>query len=76
MNGWIIVGDLATKRVNGRDVIVKAGKSGDIQAAIRAWEETDRRRMLSDLGSVGRLVDKALTRMNASGPSRRIEHSG
>ncbi|WP_433363068.1 hypothetical protein [Streptosporangium sp. CA-115845] len=65
MHGWIIVGDAATKRVNGKEVIVTAGKSGDIRSVIRAWENAERHRMLYELGNLGRLVDAALTRLQS-----------
>ncbi|MEU4535708.1 hypothetical protein AB0G15_12685 [Streptosporangium sp. NPDC023825] len=63
MYGWVILGDAATKRVNGQEVIVTVGKSGDIRAAIRAWEDAERHRMLYELGNLGRLVDEAITRL-------------
>lgn len=61
--GWVILGDAATKRVNGQEVIVTAGKSGDIGVAIKAWEDAERHRMLYELGNLGRLVDAALARL-------------
>ncbi|WP_406311274.1 hypothetical protein OHA77_20835 [Streptosporangium sp. NBC_01639] len=63
MYGWVILGDTATKRVNGQEVIITAGKSGDIGVAIRAWEDAERHRMLYELGNLGRLVDAAMTRL-------------
>ncbi len=48
--------------VNGQDVIVTTGGSGDIRVAIRAWEESERHRLLHDLANLARLVDGALTR--------------
>ncbi|MFC7604654.1 hypothetical protein ACFQVD_31550 [Streptosporangium amethystogenes subsp. fukuiense] len=61
--GWVILGDAATKRVNGQEVVIAAGKSGDIGVAIRAWEDAERHRMLYELGNLGRLVDAAMTRL-------------
>ncbi|MGJ6969814.1 hypothetical protein ACSDR0_48880 [Streptosporangium sp. G11] len=61
--GWVILGDAATKRVNGKEVVVTAGKSGDVGSVIRAWEEAERHRMLYELGNLGRLVDAALARL-------------
>ncbi|WP_413224953.1 hypothetical protein [Streptosporangium longisporum] len=61
--GWVILGDAATKRVNGQEVVVTAGKSGDIGVAIRAWEDAERHRMLYELGNLGRLVDAAMARL-------------
>lgn len=61
--GWIILGDVAMKRVNGQEVVVMAGRAGDIEAVIKAWEDTDRRRMLYGLGSLARLADAAMTRL-------------
>ncbi|GAA0825467.1 hypothetical protein ACFQVD_19195 [Streptosporangium amethystogenes subsp. fukuiense] len=63
MYGWVILGDAATKRVNGQEVIITAGKSGDLGAAIRAWEDGERHRMVYELGNLGRLVDDAMTRL-------------
>ncbi|WP_344918736.1 hypothetical protein [Streptosporangium oxazolinicum] len=63
MHGWVILGDAATKRVNGQEVVVTADKSGDIGSVIRAWEEAERHRMLYELGNLGRLVDAAITRL-------------
>ncbi|WP_440069779.1 hypothetical protein [Streptosporangium sp. OZ121] len=63
MYGWVILGDAATKRANGQEVIVTVGKSGDIGSAIRAWEDAERHRMLYELGNLGRLVDAALARL-------------
>ncbi|MFF3437557.1 hypothetical protein [Streptosporangium sp. NPDC002721] len=63
MHGWVILGDAATKRANGQEVVVTVGKSGDIGSAIRAWEDAERHRMLYELGNLGRLVDAALTRL-------------
>ncbi|MGS2645033.1 hypothetical protein [Streptosporangium sp. G12] len=63
MYGWVILGDAATKRVNGQEVIVTAGKSGDIGVAIKAWEDAERHRMLYELGNLGRLVDAAMARL-------------
>jgi hypothetical protein len=61
--GWIILGDAATKRVNGQEVVITAGKSGDIRAVIKAWEDAERHRMLYELGNLARLVDAAMTRL-------------
>jgi hypothetical protein len=61
--GWVILGDAATKRVNGQEVVVTAGKSGDIGVAIRAWEDAERHRMLYELGNLGRMVDAAPARL-------------
>ncbi|GLX00991.1 hypothetical protein [Microtetraspora sp. NBRC 16547] len=63
MYGWIILSDAATKRVNGQEVIVTAGKSGDIGVVIKAWENAERHRMLYELGNLGRLVDEAMTHL-------------
>ncbi|WP_440071397.1 hypothetical protein [Streptosporangium sp. OZ121] len=63
MYGWVILGDAATKRVNGKEVVVTVGKSGDIGSAIRAWEDAERHRMLYELGNLGRLVDAAMARL-------------
>ncbi|WP_440101263.1 hypothetical protein [Streptosporangium sp. H16] len=63
MHGWVILGDAATKRANGQEVIVTVGKSGDIGSAIRAWEDAERHRMLYELGNLGRLVDAAMARL-------------
>ncbi|MER5644874.1 hypothetical protein [Streptosporangium sp. NPDC002524] len=63
VHGWVILGDAATKRTNGQEVIVTAGTSGDIGSAIRAWEDAERHRMLYELGNLGRLVDAALARL-------------
>ncbi|MEU4407704.1 hypothetical protein AB0F88_24565 [Streptosporangium sp. NPDC023963] len=63
--GWVILGDAATKRANGQEVIVTAVKSGDIGVVIRAWEDAERHRMLYELGNLGRLVDAALARLQA-----------
>ncbi|GAA3518444.1 hypothetical protein FHR32_006162 [Streptosporangium album] len=63
MYGWVILGDAATKRVNGQEVVVTAGKPGDIGAVIRAWEDAERHRMLYELGNLARLVDAAMTRL-------------
>ncbi|AWS42249.1 hypothetical protein [Streptosporangium sp. 'caverna'] len=57
MYGWVILGDAATKRVNGQEVIVTAGTSGDIGSVIWAWEDAERHRMLYELGNLGRTVD-------------------
>ncbi|MER6824841.1 hypothetical protein ABT352_02475 [Streptosporangium sp. NPDC000563] len=76
MHGWIIVGDAATKRVNGKEVIVTAGKSGDIRSVIRAWEDAERHRMLYELGNLGRLVDAALARLQSHRtPGSRGKHA-
>jgi hypothetical protein len=61
--GWIILGDAAIKRANGQEVVVTAGKPGDIGAVIKAWEDAERHRMLYELGNLGRLVDAAMTRL-------------
>ncbi|MEV6866288.1 hypothetical protein AB0M44_35500 [Streptosporangium subroseum] len=75
MYGWIILGDAATKRVNGQEVVVTAGKSGDIGAVIKAWEDVERHRMLYELGNLGRLVDDALTRLQLPHvPDNREKH--
>ncbi|GAA4192818.1 hypothetical protein GCM10022252_34830 [Streptosporangium oxazolinicum] len=63
MHGWVILGDAATKRVNGQEIIVTAGRSGDLGAAIKAWEDEERHRMLYELGNLGRLVNAALDRL-------------
>ncbi|WP_329425978.1 hypothetical protein OG339_37625 [Streptosporangium sp. NBC_01495] len=61
--GWVILDDTAaTKRVNGQDVIVTTGGSGDIRVAVRAWEDSEHHRLLRDLANLARLVDGALTR--------------
>ncbi|WP_329083030.1 hypothetical protein [Streptosporangium sp. NBC_01469] len=61
--GWVILGDAATKRVNSQEIIATAGKSGDLGAAIRAWEDDERHRMVHELGNLGRLVNDALDRL-------------
>ncbi|GAA4195550.1 hypothetical protein GCM10022252_41570 [Streptosporangium oxazolinicum] len=60
--GWIVLGEMAMKTINGRDVIVMA-KPDDIREAIAAREAVERQRMLSDLGNLARLVDGAMTRL-------------
>lgn len=65
--GWVILGDVATKRVNGQEIIITAGKSGDLGAAIRAWEDGERHRMVYELGNLGRLVNDALDRLRQAG---------
>ncbi|MER5643254.1 hypothetical protein [Streptosporangium sp. NPDC002524] len=67
MHGWVILGDAATKRVNGQEVVVIADRSGDLGAAIRAWEDDERRRMAYELGNLGRLVNDALDRLRQAG---------
>ena len=67
MYGWVILGKAATKRVNGQEVIVTAGRSGDLEAAIRAWEDGERQRMSYELGNLGRLVNDALDRLRQAG---------
>lgn len=61
--GWIILGNVATKRVNGQEIIITAGMSGNLGAAIRAWEDNERHRMVYELGNLGRLVNDALDRL-------------
>ncbi|MFF3444601.1 hypothetical protein [Streptosporangium sp. NPDC002721] len=63
MYGWVILGDAATKRVNGQEIIISAGKSGNLGAAIKAWEDKERHRMVHELGNLGRLVNEALDRL-------------
>ncbi|WP_329083494.1 hypothetical protein [Streptosporangium sp. NBC_01469] len=63
MYGWVILGNAATKRVNGQEIIIAAGKSGDLGTAIRAWEDKERHRMVYELGNLGRLVNDALDRL-------------
>ncbi|MER6178881.1 hypothetical protein [Streptosporangium sp. NPDC001681] len=63
MYGWIILGNVATKRVNGQEIIITAGMSGNLGAAIRAWEDNERHRMVYELGNLGRLVNDALDRL-------------
>ncbi|MEV0758230.1 hypothetical protein [Streptosporangium sp. NPDC050280] len=63
MYGWVILGDAATKRVNGQEIIITAGRSGNLGAAIKAWEDDERHRMLCELGNLGRLVNDALDRL-------------
>ncbi|MEV6864987.1 hypothetical protein AB0M44_28755 [Streptosporangium subroseum] len=72
---WVILGDAATKRVNGQEVVVTAGKPGDIGAVIKAWEDTERHQMLYELGNLARLVDDALTRLQLRHiPDNREKH--
>ncbi|WP_329425985.1 hypothetical protein OG339_37665 [Streptosporangium sp. NBC_01495] len=59
----VILDDTAPKRVNGQDVIITVGGSGDIRVAIRDWEKSERHRLLRDLANLARLVDGALTRL-------------
>ncbi|WP_371779824.1 hypothetical protein [Streptosporangium subroseum] len=77
MYGWIILGDAATKRVNGQEVVVTAGTSGDIGAVIKAWEDAERHRMLHELGNLGRLVDEAMTclQLHHRTPNSRGKHA-
>ncbi len=63
MHGWVILGNAATKRVNGQEIVITAGRSGDLGAAIRAWEDDERHRMAYELGNPGRLVNDALDRL-------------
>ncbi|MEU8382096.1 hypothetical protein [Streptosporangium sp. NPDC048865] len=67
MHGWVILGDAATKRVNGQEVIVTAHRFGSLDTAIRAWEDNERRRMVHELGNLGRLVNDALDRLRQAG---------
>ncbi|WP_440104573.1 hypothetical protein [Streptosporangium sp. H16] len=67
MYGWVILGDAATKRVNGQEIIITAGRSGNLGAAIRAWEDNERHRMVHELGNLGRLVNEALDRLRQAG---------
>ncbi|WP_436757754.1 hypothetical protein [Streptosporangium sp. V21-05] len=67
MYGWVILGDAATKRVNGQEIVITAGRSGDLGAAIRAWEDNEHHRMVYELGNLGRLVNDALDRLRQAG---------
>ncbi|MEU4540057.1 hypothetical protein AB0G15_34975 [Streptosporangium sp. NPDC023825] len=69
VHGWVILGDAVTKRVNGQEIIITAGKSGDLGMAIRAWEDNERHRMAHELGNLGRLVNDASDRLRQAGDS-------
>lgn len=63
MSGWHVLGDMATRRVNGRDVRITTGDFPSIQAAIESWEVGERARQAHDLREMGRLVDSAIARL-------------
>ncbi|WP_440073806.1 hypothetical protein [Streptosporangium sp. OZ121] len=63
MYGWVILGDAATKRVNGQEIIITAHRFGTLDAAIRAWEDNERHRMAHELGNLGHLVNDTLDRL-------------
>ncbi|WP_433245346.1 hypothetical protein ACQPYK_43275 [Streptosporangium sp. CA-135522] len=63
MSDWHILCGVATRRVNGQDVRIKAGNHSSIEAAIEAWESEERARQVRDLAELGRLVNAAMTRL-------------
>ncbi|GAA4180194.1 hypothetical protein GCM10022252_02690 [Streptosporangium oxazolinicum] len=63
MSGWHILGDMATRWDNGRDVRITKGDFPSIQAAIENWEAGERARQARDLREMGRLVDSAIARL-------------
>ncbi|GAA4199358.1 hypothetical protein GCM10022252_50980 [Streptosporangium oxazolinicum] len=63
VNDWHILGDMATRRVNGQEVEVKVAGFPGIHAAIEDWETRERARQVRDLRELGRLVDGAIARL-------------
>ncbi|WP_433256316.1 hypothetical protein ACQPYK_17090 [Streptosporangium sp. CA-135522] len=66
MSDWDIIGKLATRRVNGQEVMLTAQTPQELPGVITAWERAERQRMLRDLGELGRLVDGAMMRLQVS----------
>lgn len=62
---WHILGDMATREANGRDVRVTTGNFPSIHAAIEDWEARERARQARDLRELSRLVDSAIARLQA-----------
>ncbi len=62
---WHILGDMATREANGRDIRVTTGNLPTTHAAIENWEAGERARQARDLRELSRLVDSAIARLQA-----------
>ncbi|MFC7647383.1 hypothetical protein ACFQX6_47845 [Streptosporangium lutulentum] len=75
MRDWDIVGGVALRQINGKQITVTPGRFGDIEAAIKDWEAKEALRQRRSVEELGELVDAALDRMlekaDVSRPVRR-----
>lgn len=67
---WNIVGNTIARRTyQGRTVVLTLGRNHrTIEQAIMEWERQERQRLISDLHTLGDLVDTALNRLLPGGP--------
>lgn len=69
LHDWDVVGQqgewVAFRRINGREISVKAGAYGTLSVSVAIREAQEQQRMQAGLIELGQLVDQALDRIKA-----------
>ncbi|MEV6868271.1 hypothetical protein AB0M44_45735 [Streptosporangium subroseum] len=63
LRDWDIVGSVALRQVNGKQITVTPGNFARIEAAIKDWEAKEAVRQRQSVEELGRIVNAALNRM-------------
>ncbi|WP_371778733.1 hypothetical protein [Streptosporangium subroseum] len=63
LRDWEIVGQVALRQANGKQVTVTPGSFTSVEAAIKDWEAKEAVRQRQSVEELGRLVNAALSRM-------------
>ncbi|WP_371785495.1 hypothetical protein [Streptosporangium subroseum] len=64
LRDWDIVGGVALRQVNGKQITVTSGSFTSIEAATKDWEAKEAVRRRQSVEELGRLVNAALNRMS------------
>ncbi|MEV6864421.1 hypothetical protein AB0M44_25860 [Streptosporangium subroseum] len=63
LRDWDVVGGVALRQVNGKQITVTRGSFTGLYAAIKDWEAKEAVRRRQSVEELGRLVNAALSRM-------------
>ncbi|MEV6859810.1 hypothetical protein AB0M44_02200 [Streptosporangium subroseum] len=63
LRDWDIVGHMALRQVNGKQIMITPGGFTGIEAAIKDWEAREAVRQRQSVEELGKLVNAALDRM-------------